>query len=110
MVNLGIGKATRTKHLQILLTISRKINKKWSQVTKSDIDRLVKEIMNEYGDVNGDETESSRDFKKILKLFFRWFKLGSREYGSGRSLGNQRNQTQETERQDNKRKPTIRIR
>lgn len=80
MINLGIAKATRIKHLQILLTISRKINKNWADITKSDIDRLIKEIMNEYGDVNGDETESSRDFKKILKLFFRWFKLGSREY------------------------------
>lgn len=80
MVNLGIGKATRIKQLQILLTLSRKVNKNWSDVVKSDIDRLVRDIMNEYGDVNGDETESSRDFKKILKLFFRWLKLGSREY------------------------------
>ena len=36
--------------------------------------------MNKHGDVNGDETESSRDFKKILKLFFRWVKLGSRDF------------------------------
>lgn len=36
--------------------------------------------MSEYGDVNGDETETSRDFKKILKLFFRWLKLGSRSF------------------------------
>lgn len=80
MINLGIAKATRIKHLQVLLTISRKLNKNWIDVTKFDIDRLIKEIMNEYGDVNGDETESSRDFKKILKIFFRWFKLGSREH------------------------------
>ena len=71
MINLGIAKATRIKHLQILLTMTRKISKDWANATKPDIDKLIKEIMNEYGDVNGDETESSRDFKKILKLFFR---------------------------------------
>jgi integrase len=60
--------------------MTRKISKDWANATKPDIDKLIKEIMNEYGDVNGDETESSRDFKKILKLFFRWLKLGSREY------------------------------
>lgn len=36
--------------------------------------------MDQYGDVNGDETETSRDFKKILKIFYRWFKLGSRDH------------------------------
>ena len=80
LVNLGIAKATRIKQLKIIHSISRKINKNWSDVTKNDLDKLVKDIMNEHGDVNGDETESSRDFKKILKLFFRWFKLGSRDY------------------------------
>lgn len=45
MINLGIAKATRIKHLQVLLTISRKTNKNWIDVTKSDIDRLVKEII-----------------------------------------------------------------
>ena len=80
MINLGIAKATRIKQLKIIHSISRRINKEWSDVTKNDIDKLVKDLMNEYGDINGDETESSRDFKKILKLFFRWFKLGSRDF------------------------------
>ncbi len=80
LINLGLAKATRIKQLQILLIITKKINKNWVCVTKSDIDGLVREIANEYSDVNGDETETSRDFKKILKLFYRWFKLGSRDY------------------------------
>lgn len=80
MINLGIAKATRIKQLKVIHSISRRINKEWSDVTKNDIDKLVKDLMNEYGDVNGDETESSRDFKKILKLFYRWFKLGSRDF------------------------------
>lgn len=80
MINLGIAKATRIKQLKIINSLSRRLNKDWSDVTKQDIDILVKDVMNEYGDINGDETESSRDFKKILKLFFRWFKLGSRDF------------------------------
>ena len=80
MINVGLGKATRVKHLKIVLSLSRKINKNWNDVIQDDISRVVKEIMNEYGDVNGDETESSGDFKKILKIFFRWYKLGSREF------------------------------
>jgi integrase len=80
MINFGLAKATRIKQLQILLIITKKINKNWTCVTKSDLDRLVREVMDQYGDVNGDETETSRDFKKILKIFYRWFKLGSRDH------------------------------
>ena len=80
MVNSSLGKATRIKQLKILLSLSRKINKNWNDVTALDVSNLVRDVMNEYGDVNGDETESSRDFKKILKLFFRWHKLGSRDF------------------------------
>ena len=80
MINLGIAKATRIKHLKIIHSLSRRINKEWSDATKSDIDKLVKELMNEYGDINGNETETSRDYKKILKIFYRWFKFGSREF------------------------------
>ena len=36
--------------------------------------------MIEYADINDQESNSSYDNKKILKIFFRWFKLGSREY------------------------------
>ncbi len=80
LINTGLAKATRIKQLQILYSITKKISKNWTCVTKTDLDRLVREIMNQYGDVNGDETETSRDFKKILKIFFRWFKLGSRDH------------------------------
>ena len=69
MVNAGLGKATRIKQLKIILSLTRKFNKDWNEITRDDVSRIVKEIMNEYGDVNGDETESSRDFKKVLKIF-----------------------------------------
>lgn len=80
LINTGLAKATRIKQLQILYSITKKISKNWTCVSKTDLDRLVREIMDQYGDVNGDETETSRDFKKILKIFYRWFKLGSRDH------------------------------
>lgn len=79
MVTQSLSKATRSKHLKILLSLSKIINKDWIDVTKSDIDMLVYEIMQRYGEESGQESETSRDFKKVLKIFFRWFKLGSRE-------------------------------
>ncbi len=80
MVNAGLGKATRLKHLKVLVSLSRRTSKNWNKMTGDDISSLVKTIMDEYGDANGAETESSRDFKKVLKIFFRWHKLGSRNY------------------------------
>lgn len=62
----------------MILSLSR-LNKDWEDVTKNDVDKLVWKIMNQYGDDNGQETNTSHDHNKILKIFFRWVKLGSRE-------------------------------
>jgi len=35
--------------------------------------------MTHYGNQNGQETNTTWDHKKVLKIFFRWIKLGSRE-------------------------------
>lgn len=78
MINEQISKAARHKHLQTLLNLSRMIKKDWSEINQSDINGLVKEIVDRYSDPRGKETHSSHDHKKILKIFFRWFKLGSR--------------------------------
>lgn len=78
MINEQISKAGRHKHLQTLLNLSRMIGKDWSETTQSDINGLVKEIIDRYADPRGKETHSSHDHKKVLKIFFRWFKLGSR--------------------------------
>jgi integrase/recombinase XerD len=80
MVSLSMAKATRLLHLRTLLSLSRMLGKNWSDVTKSDVDELVYKIMKRYSSGNGQETNTSSDHKKILKIFFRWFKLGSREY------------------------------
>src|SRR5438445_9024761 len=80
MVNQSLSKATRLKHLKVVLSLSRMIKKDWKDVTKDDIDGLVYRIMQTYASDTGKETESSRDFKKVLKIFFRWLKLGSRSF------------------------------
>ncbi|NND86965.1 MAG: site-specific integrase [Nitrosopumilus sp.] len=78
MIQEQISKAARHKHLQTILNLSRMLQKNWKDTTKSDIANLVKNIVDTYSDPRGKETHSSHDHKKILKIFFRWFKLGHR--------------------------------
>lgn len=80
MIRQSIAIATRQKHLRTLLGLSRILQKDWKEVTKQDIEKLVFEIMDRYSDETGKETNYSYDHKKILKIFFRWIKLGSREF------------------------------
>lgn len=56
------------------------IKKNWNDVVKDDIDELVFKVVQTYGDSNGKETNTTYDHKKILKIFFRWVKLGSRDF------------------------------
>ena len=78
MITLGLGKAVRHKNLQILLNLGRFLGKDWIDASKNDIEDIVIKINELYADNNGKETYTSYDHKKILKIFFRWFKLGSR--------------------------------
>jgi integrase/recombinase XerD len=78
MVKSALGKGTRHKNLKMILGLSRLLNKNWQQATKDDIDDLVYQIMKKYGGDSGEETNTTWDFKKILKIFVRWVKLGSR--------------------------------
>ena len=80
MVMLSLAKATREKHLKTILNLSRMLKKDWKDVTKNNIDDLVFKIMNTYGGSKGQESNTSYDHKKILKIFVRWLKLGSREF------------------------------
>jgi integrase len=79
MITQGLGKAARHKNLQIVLNLSRLLGKDWKGVSKDDVENLVIKIIELYSDKNGQETYTSYDHKKILKIFFRWLKLGSRE-------------------------------
>jgi len=80
MITETLAKATISKHLQTLGNLCRMIDVEWKNATKSDIDKLVAKIIEKYADDSGQETHTSRDHKKILKIFFRWLKLGSRSY------------------------------
>lgn len=80
MVRQSIAIATRQKHLRTLLGLTRMLQKDWITVTKDDMENLVYEIMQRHSDESGKETNYSYDHKKVLKIFMRWMKLGSREF------------------------------
>ena len=81
MVNEGTKKATRFLHLSRLLSLSRRLNKDWKNATKEDIENVIYEIMDIYSD-EGKDSNYTYDHKKVLRIFFRWFKLGYREQRS----------------------------
>jgi len=80
MATLGLKKSTRAKQLSIIVDISIRLGKDWTLVSKEDIDKLIRNVIDEFGDKLGGETETTRDYKKSLKPFFRWMKLGSRDF------------------------------
>jgi len=80
MATLGLKKSTRVKQISIIVDMSIRIGKNWREVTKEVIDNLIRNIIDEFGDNLGGETETTRDYKKSLKPFFRWLKLGTRDY------------------------------
>ena len=86
MVTDNLAKAGRQKHLETLLSLSKILEnsdlireKNWKKLSKRDIDKIVKIINDTYKNPRGKETWSSHDHKKILKIFFRWLKLGNRK-------------------------------
>jgi len=79
MINTSKAKGTRRKHLQTLYVLSKLLDKEWHTVTKDDIEILVSKIMEQFAEENGQESNYSYDHKKVLKIFFRWLKLGDRE-------------------------------
>lgn len=80
MATLGLKKSTRVKQISLIVDMSIRIGKNWKEVMKEDIDSLIRSIIDKFGDNLGGETETTRDYKKSLKPFFRWFKLGTRDY------------------------------
>lgn len=68
MIAESLAKATRHKHLQVILNLTRFLGKDWSDVTKEDIDNVVIRIVQEYAGDSGQETNTSYDHKKIPKI------------------------------------------
>jgi len=58
MAGQSLAKATRLKHLQIILNLSRMTKKDWTTIVKDDIDDLIFKVVQTYGDANGIQTEN----------------------------------------------------
>ena len=80
LTNKANSKAARRKELRLLLSLNRfNQNKSWESITKDDVSNLVYEIMTKYSR-DGQETWTSYNHKRELKMFLRWVKLGSRKF------------------------------
>jgi len=85
MISESLADATRCKHMETILSLSRMLGKKqWLTLSSNDIELLVVNVMRKHSD-NGQETNTTYDHKKVLKIFFRWLKLDSRSF---RDVGN----------------------
>lgn len=77
-ISQTIGKAARIKHLSILLKLAKRFdNKPWEDYTSKDIKEFIAEVMMRYSS-KGDETHTTADHKKVIKIFFRWKYYGNR--------------------------------
>lgn len=74
----SLAQATQEKHLRALLMLSKMLGREWNDANSDDIKRLVVDVIRKYSP-NGQETHTTQDYKKVLKIFFRWLKTGSRE-------------------------------
>ena len=76
----SLADATKAKSLETILSLSRLLSKKsWMKLIQEDIDELVTTVMRIYSK-NGQETNTTYDHKKHLKIWFRWIKLGDRSF------------------------------
>ncbi len=79
LVRQAFAKATRLKHLKTINNLTEFVGKNWKDVTRNDIRALLTTIMEQYADERGQESNTSYDHKKILRLFVRWVFTGIRE-------------------------------
>ena len=79
MTSLSLSKATRNKNLSTVYHLTKFNNDKdWKNFTRTDAESVIAHIMRTYSD-DGQETNTTFDFKKILKIFVRWVAFGSRD-------------------------------
>lgn len=79
LVNESLADATRSKNLAIILSLTRLLEKDWIHTTKEDMENLVFNVNKKFSG-NGQETNTTVDHKKILKRFYRWLRLGTRNF------------------------------
>ena len=78
LVNESLSDGRRSKILSTLLSLSRLLDKNWDKTTKEDIEELVYKFNKKFS-IEGQETNTTSDHKKILKNFYRWLKFDSRD-------------------------------
>jgi hypothetical protein len=77
MIKESLATATINRNLERLHVLTRMLNMNWENTTKHDIEELIITVIQKYAE-NGQETDTTYDFKRSLKAFVRWYKLGSR--------------------------------
>ena len=81
MVMDSLADASKAKNFDTILGLTRLLpdNKSWLELDRDDVEDIVVSIMNKYGE-NGKESSVTNDFKRFLKIWFRFIKLGSRSF------------------------------
>ena len=81
MVLDSLVDASKAKNFDTILGLTRLLpnGKSWLELDKDDVENIVVAIMNKYSD-NGKENSVTSDFKRFLKIWFRFVKFGSRSF------------------------------
>jgi integrase len=81
MVLDSLVDASKAKNFDTILGLTRLLpdGKSWLELDKDDIESIVVAIMEKYSD-NGKENSVTSDFKRFLKIWFRFIKFGSRSF------------------------------
>ena len=81
MVLDSLVDASKAKNFDTILGLTRLLpdGKSWLELDKDDIENIVVRIMEKYSD-NGKENSVTSDYKRFLKIWYRFIKFGSRSY------------------------------
>jgi len=79
LIRQSFAKATRHKSLATIINLSEFHGKDWSDITREEIRKILTKIMTVYSKKTGQETNTTYDHKKHLRLFVRWIVTGVRE-------------------------------
>ena len=53
MTTLGLKKSTRVKQISLIIEMSKRLAKDWKEVVKEDIDNLIGNVIDGFGDNSG---------------------------------------------------------
>jgi len=78
LIRQSFAKGTRHKSLQMILSLTALHEKDWNDITKEQVRTLLTKIMTVHSKKTGQETNTTYDHKKHLRLFLRWVITGDR--------------------------------